>query len=68
MIGAVEALTTPEGIAHWWGPDAGPVLIAETDVRVGGPLSRRSRAVSRVVRGYYVQPAAAAGGTFRLRG
>ena len=30
-----EALTTPEGIAHWWGPDDGPVLIAETDVRVG---------------------------------
>jgi uncharacterized protein YndB with AHSA1/START domain len=31
-----DALTTPEGIAHWWGPDAGPVLLAETDVRVGG--------------------------------
>ena len=31
-----EALTTPEGISHWWGPDAGPVLFAETDVRVGG--------------------------------
>ena len=26
-----DALTTPEGIARWWGPDAGPVLLAETD-------------------------------------
>jgi uncharacterized protein YndB with AHSA1/START domain len=31
-----DALTTPEGTACWWGPDAGPVLRAETDVRVGG--------------------------------
>jgi uncharacterized protein YndB with AHSA1/START domain len=31
-----DAVTTAEGIAHWWGPDAGPVLIAETDPRVGG--------------------------------
>jgi len=38
-----EALTTPEGIAHWWGPDAGPVLIAETDVRVGGRFRVRFR-------------------------
>lgn len=30
------ALTEPEGIVQWWGPDAGPVLLAETDVRVGG--------------------------------
>jgi DNA-binding transcriptional ArsR family regulator len=29
-----EALTTPEGIAAWWGPDAGPVLFAETDARL----------------------------------
>lgn len=21
-----DALTTPDGIASWWGPDAGPVL------------------------------------------
>ena len=21
-----EAMTSPEGISHWWGPDAGPVL------------------------------------------
>jgi uncharacterized protein YndB with AHSA1/START domain len=38
-----EALTTPEGIAHWWGPDDGPVLIAETDVHVGGRFRVRFR-------------------------
>jgi uncharacterized protein YndB with AHSA1/START domain len=38
-----DALTTPEGIAHWWGPDAGPVLLAETDVRVGGRFRVRFR-------------------------
>jgi len=38
-----EALTTPEGIARWWGPDAGPVLFAETDVRVGGWYKVRFR-------------------------
>src|ERR671935_939526 len=38
-----EALTTPEGIASWWGPDEGPVLIAETDVRVGGRFRVRFR-------------------------
>ena len=37
------ALTTPEGISVWWGPDAGPVLIAETDVRVGGRFRVRFR-------------------------
>lgn len=31
-----DALTVPEGIASWWGPDDGPVLLAETDIRVGG--------------------------------
>ena len=31
-----DALITPEGIANWWGPDGGPVLVAETDPRVGG--------------------------------
>ncbi|MGY4399040.1 uncharacterized protein YndB with AHSA1/START domain [Sphingomonas sp. UYAg733] len=36
-----EAISTGEGIAHWWGPDAGPVLIAETDVRVGGAFRVR---------------------------
>ena len=38
-----EALTTPEGIAQWWGPDAGPVLAVETDVRVGGRFRVRFR-------------------------
>ena len=38
-----DALTTPEGIGHWWGPDAGPVLLAETDVRVGGRFRVRFR-------------------------
>jgi uncharacterized protein YndB with AHSA1/START domain len=38
-----DALTTPEGIACWWGPDAGPVLLAETDVRVGGRFRVRFR-------------------------
>jgi uncharacterized protein YndB with AHSA1/START domain len=31
-----DALTTPEGIARWCSPDGGPVLVAETDPRVGG--------------------------------
>jgi uncharacterized protein YndB with AHSA1/START domain len=38
-----DALTTPEGIQHWWGPDAGPVLLAETDPRVGGRFRVRFR-------------------------
>jgi uncharacterized protein YndB with AHSA1/START domain len=38
-----DALTTPEGISHWWGPDAGPVLFAMTDVRVGGRFKVRFR-------------------------
>jgi uncharacterized protein YndB with AHSA1/START domain len=38
-----DALTTPEGIAFWWGPDAGPVLAAETDLRVGGRYRVRFR-------------------------
>jgi uncharacterized protein YndB with AHSA1/START domain len=31
-----DAFTRPELIAKWWGPDAGPVLHAEADARVGG--------------------------------
>ncbi len=31
-----DAMTTAEGISHWWGPDSGPVLVAETDPRPGG--------------------------------
>jgi uncharacterized protein YndB with AHSA1/START domain len=38
-----DALTTPDGIAHWWGPDAGPVLVAEVDARVGGRFRVRFR-------------------------
>ena len=41
-----DALITPEGIAHWWGPDAGPVLLAETDPRVGGRYRCRFRTLS----------------------
>jgi uncharacterized protein YndB with AHSA1/START domain len=33
-----DALTTAEGIASWWGPDGGPVLVAESDPQVGWPL------------------------------
>lgn len=38
-----EALTTPEGIRSWWGPDAGPVLVAEADPRPGGRFRVRFR-------------------------
>ena len=38
-----DALTTPDGIVQWWGPDAGPVLLAETDVRIGGRFRVRFR-------------------------
>lgn len=38
-----DALTTPEGIRGWWGPDAGPVLFAELDLRVGGAFRVRFR-------------------------
>lgn len=38
-----DALTTPEGIAVWWGPDDGPVLLAETNPRVGGRFRVRFR-------------------------
>jgi uncharacterized protein YndB with AHSA1/START domain len=38
-----DALTTPEGIRHWWGPDAGPVVIAESEVRIGGRFRVRFR-------------------------
>jgi uncharacterized protein YndB with AHSA1/START domain len=38
-----DALTQPDGIAAWWGPDDGPVLSAETDIRVGGRFRVRFR-------------------------
>ncbi len=31
-----DALTTPEGLAAWWGPDDLPVIKAEADARIGG--------------------------------
>ena len=31
-----DLISTPEGMAAWWGPDDLPVLSAEADVRVGG--------------------------------
>ncbi len=38
-----DLLSTPEGIAQWWGPDDGPVLRAEFDARVGGRFRLRFR-------------------------
>jgi uncharacterized protein YndB with AHSA1/START domain len=38
-----DAVTTAEGIAQWWGPDAGPVLVAEADPRIGGRFRVRFR-------------------------
>jgi len=38
-----DAMTTAEGIAAWWGPDEGPVLLAESDPRVGGRFRVRFR-------------------------
>src|SRR5580704_1426014 len=38
-----EALTTPEGIAAWWGPDDTPVMLAQIDPRVGGLYRVRFR-------------------------
>lgn len=33
------AITRPELMIRWWGPDAGPTLSAEADVRPGGRFS-----------------------------
>jgi uncharacterized protein YndB with AHSA1/START domain len=38
-----DAMTTAEGIPHWWGPDDGPVLFAQSDPRVGGRFRVRFR-------------------------
>lgn len=38
-----DALTTSEGVAHWWGPDGGPVVVSEIDARVGGHFRVRFR-------------------------
>ena len=31
-----NAFVDPDDLMHWWGPDSGPTLSAQTDVRVGG--------------------------------
>jgi len=33
------AITQPDQIVRWWGPDAGPALSAEVDLRPGGRYS-----------------------------
>jgi len=38
-----QALTSAEGMSRWLGPDAGPVLFAESDARVGGSFRVRFR-------------------------
>lgn len=38
-----DAVSTPAGLAGWFGPDDGPVLVAETDLRVGGRYRVRFR-------------------------
>jgi len=38
-----DAITTPKGLACWFGPDAGPVLEAESEARVGGRFRVRFR-------------------------
>jgi uncharacterized protein YndB with AHSA1/START domain len=38
-----DAMTDAEQLPCWWGPDDGPVLFAESDVRVGGSFRVRFR-------------------------
>jgi uncharacterized protein YndB with AHSA1/START domain len=38
-----DAMTTADGLRMWFGPDAGPVLIAESDAREGGRYKVRFR-------------------------
>jgi len=38
-----DAFTTPEGLAAWWGPDDLPVVLAQSDPRVGGAYRVRFR-------------------------
>ena len=40
-----EAMTTPEGVAAWFGPDDLPVVHAEMDARVGGAYRVRFRSL-----------------------
>ena len=39
----LDAMVEPDGLKAWIGPDAGPVLIAESDARVGGKYRLRFR-------------------------
>jgi uncharacterized protein YndB with AHSA1/START domain len=41
-----DALIEPSAIAQWWGPDAGPVLVAEADARIGGHFRVRFRTLN----------------------
>ncbi len=53
-----DAMTTPDGLKSWIGPDDGPVLIAETDVRVGGSFTIRFRMLDGLEcesRGHYIE-------------
>lgn len=43
-----EALTTPEGIISWWGPDDLPAVTATADARVGGRYQVRFRTLDGV--------------------
>jgi uncharacterized protein YndB with AHSA1/START domain len=36
-----ELMTTPAGLKQWIGPDAGPVLVADVDAKVGGQFRLR---------------------------
>ena len=38
-----EAMTTAEGITHWFGPDPEPVLLSQSDPRPGGRYRVRFR-------------------------
>ena len=38
-----DALTTADGLVQWWGPDAGPVLLAEMETHIGGRFRVRFR-------------------------
>jgi uncharacterized protein YndB with AHSA1/START domain len=37
-----DALTTPEGVASWWGPDGGPVLWRKPTRRLGAAFGYAS--------------------------
>jgi uncharacterized protein YndB with AHSA1/START domain len=68
-----DAMTSADGMAAWWGPDDGPVLVAESDPRVGGAYRVRFRTLDgneHEARGTYlvVDPPRHARMTFRWEG